>query len=187
MLPAVLVEEPVDEPTPLGPKHREHERARRGNDDLTEPRPEREDDRVPEIATDVHLRPRIAEVAPGHSVREEGKWIPERVDGRRDGALREPDHRPEPDQDEQDEQEHLRRAEEQLDVAARPVRVREEAAGRVFRCIVPTETETDHFVLQARVARMNTTEKTARKAASIRLSAAASPKPTPTEFPNAYW
>ena len=86
-----------------------------------------------------------------------------------------------------DEQEDLRGAEQPFDVAARPVRVGEEAAGRVFGRFGPTETETDHLVLQDRVARMNTREKTARKAASIRLSAAASPKPTPTEFPNAYW
>ena len=85
----------------------------------------------------------------------------------------EPDHRPEPDQDEQHEQKRLRGAEEPLDVAARPIGVREEAAGRLFRCISPTETDTDHLVLQDRVTRQNTTEKTARKAASIRLSAAA--------------
>ena len=41
---------------------------------------------------------------------------------------------------------------------------------------VPGETaeaEADHLVLQDRVTRMKTTEKTARKAATIRLSAAA--------------
>ena len=106
-------------------------------------------------------------------MREEGKWIPERVDGRRDRALRKPDHRPEPDQDEQDEQKRLRGAEQPLDVAARPVRVREEAAGRLFRHIAATETEADHVVLQDRVTRQNKMEKRARKAASMRLRAAA--------------
>ena len=51
----------------------------------------------------------------------------------------------------------------------------------------PSAANADHVVLQERVTLMKTREKTARKTATIRLSAAAWPKPTPTEFPNAYW
>src|SRR6185437_8695463 len=140
-----------------------------------EPRSEREDDGVPEVAADVHARPGLAEVAPGEAVPEERQRMRDRVVRRRDRRLGEPEDRAEPRDDQQDEQQRLRPADAPADAGTLPVGAREQRALAGLDPGTATEPERDHLLLQERVARRYTSEKSARKTASIRLSAVALP------------
>src|SRR5439155_19419422 len=92
-----------------------------------------------------------------------------------------------------DEEQRVQRPEAPLHLRAPPIDLGEEAIGVVRRLALAAAEEEEkqrarvHVVLHERVSRMKTTEKTARKAASIRLSAAASPRLPPRELPKPYW
>ena len=71
------------------------------DDDLREPRAEREHDRVPEVVADVDVDHASRRLLQADAVREERHRVRDRVLRRRDRRLREPEERPEPDDDEQ--------------------------------------------------------------------------------------
>ena len=138
----------------LRPKRREgvaHRWWRRRSGD---PRAEREDDRVPQVEADVDLVPGVAQVAPGEPVREERQRGGERVLGRRDRRLGEPEDRAEADDHEQHEEHRLCRPESPPDARPAPVVVEHEAQRAAVLLPRPAlERERDQWVLQERVAR----------------------------------
>ena len=72
------------------------------------------------------VRPRLAQVAPRGTVREERHRVGDRVVRRRDRRLREPEDRPEADHDEADEQQGLRAADSKANAGAAPLRGRDQ-------------------------------------------------------------
>src|SRR4029077_14453584 len=85
------------------------------------------DDGVPEVPGDIHVRPRLTEVAPREAVREEPDRMRDRVVRRRDGGLREPENRPESEDDEPDQKQNLQRADAVAYGRLVPLRVRDDA------------------------------------------------------------
>ena len=130
--------------------------AGRRDDDLREPRADREDDRVPEVAADLDVEPRLVQVAPGRTVREpapSGVAIVSAVGVIADFASQ--SDRPEPDDHEREQQDDVRRSDAPPDAALAPVGGREQrAAARVVADPrAPARSERDHRVLHERVTR----------------------------------
>ena len=109
-------------------------------------------------------------------MREERDRMRDRVDGRRDRGLRQPEQRAEPHHQQPDEQQRLPASDAPLDPGAPPL-VRPDQGWTALDVAprAPASQREDHRVLQERVARRYAQEKSARKTASIRLSAVALP------------
>ena len=89
------------------PQDRQRKARRRGHDDLDEPRAERDDEGVEEVAVDVDPVPGRREVVQVDAVRPQRHRRAQRVLGGGDGGLGEPQQRPQADDEE--EHEHQRR------------------------------------------------------------------------------